>query len=59
MDAVIKKYCPVLDFKSYEDLKENFTINVPDDFNFAFDVVDEWARLEPEKPALVWTDDAG
>ena len=28
-------------------------------FNFGFDVVDEWARLEPEKRALLWVNDAG
>jgi acetyl-CoA synthetase len=30
---------------------------VPEDFNFAYDVVDEWAKLKPEKLALLWTDD--
>ena len=40
-------------------MKQNFKINVPDDFNFGFDVVDAWADIEPEKLALVWTNDAG
>ncbi|MCL1879342.1 MAG: AMP-binding protein [Actinomycetia bacterium] len=57
MDALIKRFCPRLDFISYEDFKENFQITVPDNFNFAYDVVDEWARLEPKKKALVWCDD--
>ncbi len=57
MNEIIKRYCPRFEFDSYEDMKENFTINVPDDFNFGFDVVDEWARLEPDKLALVWTND--
>jgi len=30
---------------------------VPEDFNFAYDVVDEWAKIQPEKLALLWTDD--
>jgi len=30
---------------------------MPDDFNFAYDVVDEWAKLQPQKLALLWTDD--
>lgn len=36
-----------------------FSLNVPADFNFSFDVVDEMARLEPNKKALVWCDDTG
>ncbi|MBP5313777.1 MAG: AMP-binding protein [Eggerthellaceae bacterium] len=59
MDHVISKYCPRLAFSSYEDFCENFTIEVPDDFNFGFDVVDEWAKTEPEKVALVFCDDDG
>jgi acetyl-CoA synthetase len=59
MDHILKKYCPRIDFASYEDFFENFKIEVPEDFNFAYDVVDEWARVEPDKKALVWCDDAG
>ncbi|MBQ3005837.1 MAG: AMP-binding protein, partial [Clostridia bacterium] len=57
MNEIIKRYCPRFEFDSYEDMKENFKINVPDDFNFGFDVVSEWAKCEPEKLALVWTND--
>lgn len=57
MDHILKKYCPRTEFDSYEDFFENFEINVPDDFNFGYDVVDEWARVEPDKMALVWCDD--
>ena len=59
MDYILKKYCPRIDFDSYEDFFENFKINVPEDFNFGYDVVDEWARVEPEKRALLWCDDDG
>lgn len=59
MDHILRKYCPRIDFDSYEDFYENFRINVPDDFNFGYDVVDEWAAVEPEKKALVWCNDAG
>ncbi len=57
MDHVLKQYCPRIEFDSYEDFFENFQINVPEAFNFGYDVVDEWARVEPEKMALVWCDD--
>ncbi|MBR2789548.1 MAG: acetyl-CoA synthetase, partial [Eggerthellaceae bacterium] len=59
MDAILKRYCPRIDFDSYEDFREIFRIEVPEAFNFGFDVVDEWARLEPEKQALLWVNDAG
>lgn len=59
MNHVLNKYCPRIEFDSYEDYYDNFQINVPDDFNFAYDVVDEWARVEPDKMALLWCDDAG
>ena len=57
MDHILKKYCPQIAFDSYADFYENFKIEVPNDFNFAYDVVDEWASVEPDKKALVWCDD--
>ena len=57
VDHILKKYCPRIEFDSYEDFFENFQIDVPEAFNFGFDVVDEWARVEPDKRALVWCDD--
>ena len=59
MDHILKKYCPRIDFDSYEDFYENFKINVPEAFNFGFVVVDEWAAVEPDKKALLWCNDAG
>ncbi|MBE6759043.1 MAG: acetyl-CoA synthetase [Ruminococcaceae bacterium] len=59
MDHIISKYCPRINFESYEDFCNGFTINTPEQFNFGYDVVDEWARVEPDKLALVWTNDEG
>lgn len=59
MDHILKKYCPRIEFDSYEDFYENFRIDVPEAFNFGFDVVDEWARVEPDKRALLWCNDHG
>lgn len=59
MDHILKKYCPRIEFDSYEDFSDNFKIDIPENFNFAYDVVDEWARVEPDKEALVWINDAG
>lgn len=54
---LLNTFCPRIDFDSYEDFAENFRIDVPENFNFAYDVVDEWARVEPGKRALLWCDD--
>lgn len=59
MDYILKKYCPRIEFDYYEDFYDNFRIDVPEVFNFGFDVVDEWARVEPDKRALLWCDDHG
>jgi acetyl-CoA synthetase len=36
-----------------------YSLNIPDNFNFGFDIVDEMARLEPEKTAMVWCNEQG
>ena len=57
MNEILSRYLPKIDFDSYEDFYKNYRCNVPDNFNFAYDVVDEWAALQPQKQALIWTDD--
>lgn len=42
-----------------EDFRNNFRLNVPGRFNFAYDVMDAWAAEAPEKLALLWTNDQG
>ncbi len=54
---MLGRFLPRIDFDSYEDFIANYRVNIPENFNFAYDVVDEWARLDPEKPALVWVND--
>ena len=56
---VLDKYLSQTEFKSYQDFTDNFKIHIPDNFNFAFDVVDEIATLTPDKIAMVWCDDNG
>lgn len=46
-------------FSSYEDFAENFEIKVPENFNFAYDVVDRLGREKPDKRALLWTNPKG
>jgi acetyl-CoA synthetase len=59
MNEILSRYCPRIDFDSYEDFYDNYRCTVPGNFNFAYDVVDEWAHLQPEKLALLWTNDQG
>lgn len=54
---ILNKFLDRIDYSSYEDLYENFKLHIPDDFNFAYDVVDEYAKNEPKREALVWCDD--
>ncbi|HEY7493206.1 MAG TPA: AMP-binding protein [Candidatus Tectomicrobia bacterium] len=41
----------------YERERAAFALEVPETFNFGFDVVDKWAA-DPEKLAMLWVDDA-
>lgn len=54
---MLERFLPRIEFDSYEDFRDNYRVNVPENFNFGFDIVDEWAKQEPEKMALVWCDD--
>ena len=56
---MLEKFLSKTKFDSYEDFMQNFKVNVPENFNFGYDVVDEWARPNPDKPALLWTNEQG
>jgi acetyl-CoA synthetase len=56
---MLKKFLPREKFNSYEDFKRNYRVNIPPDFNFAYDVIDAWAVEAPGKTALVWLNDHG
>ncbi len=57
--SLLERYCPQTEFASFEDFAKNFKLNIPDDFNFAHDVVDWYADNEPDRKALVWCNDQG
>ena len=46
-------------FTSQEDFIKNFKVEVPENFNFGYDVVDAWAVECPSKKAILWTNDQG
>ncbi|MBQ0061652.1 MAG: AMP-binding protein [Bacteroidales bacterium] len=56
---MIEKYLDKTTFTSQEDYIKNFRLKVPENFNFSYDVMDEWAQQTPDKVALLWTNDQG
>lgn len=56
---MIHRFLNQTTFTSQEDFKQNFRINVPDNFNFGYDIVDAWAETAPTKLAMLWTNDKG
>ena len=56
---MVEKFLRQTAFTSQEDFIRNFRINIPENFNFGYDVVDAWAEEEPDKKALLWTNDKG
>ena len=56
---MLERFLKQTHFTSQQDFIENLKINVPDNFNFGYDVVDAWAAEQPDKPALLWTNDKG
>ena len=45
------------EFKDYDDFSKHCRLKAPEDFNFAYDIIDRYAKEVPEKKALVWIDD--
>ncbi len=45
------------EFKDYDDFAKHCRLKAPKDFNFAYDIIDRYAKEAPEKKALVWIDD--
>lgn len=56
---MIERFLRQTKFTSVDDYKENLHFIVPENFNFAYDVMDVWAEEKPDKTALLWTDDEG
>lgn len=56
---MLEQYLDKTEFSSYEDFMANFKVKVPANFNFGYDVVDRWAETNPDKEALLWTNDKG
>ena len=59
VSKLLERFLERTEFDSYEDFKANYRLKVPEDFNFGYDIVDGWAKQQPDKLALVWCDDCG
>lgn len=56
---LLDRYLTKTEHNNYEEFARDTDIIVPDNFNFGYDIVDEYARLCPDKRALVWCNDKG
>jgi acetyl-CoA synthetase len=56
---LVSRFLTKTEFADYDDFRANCKLKVPEKFNFAYDVIDEYARIAPEKRAILWCNDAG
>lgn len=56
---LVNRFLERTEYADYEDFRKNGKLKVPEKFNFAYDVIDEYARLAPEKKAILWCNDKG
>ena len=56
---MVERFLKQTSFKSVEDYNKNLEFIIPENFNFAYDVMDAWAEEAPEKLAILWTNDQG
>ena len=56
---MLERFVKQTKYTSQEDFIKNFKIEVPENFNFGYDIVDAWAAEQPDKKAILWTNDQG
>ena len=56
---MVERFLKQTTFTSVEDYNKNLEFIIPENFNFAYDVMDVWAEEAPEKLAILWTNDQG
>lgn len=56
---MIERFLKQTQFTSEQDFLEHLQFIIPENFNFAYDVMDEWAKIKPNHVALLWTNDKG
>ena len=56
---MVERFLKQTHFESVEDYNKNLEFIIPENFNFAYDVMDAWAEEKPDGLALLWTNDQG
>ena len=56
---MVERFLKQTSFTSVEDYNNNLEFIIPENFNFAYDVMDVWAKEKPDGLALLWTNDQG
>ena len=56
---MIERFLTQTKFTSEDDYAKHLHFVVPENFNFAYDVMDAWAEEKPDKVALLWTSERG
>ena len=58
-NTMLDRFLEKSTFTSQEDFQKNFKFVVPENFNFAYDVMDKWAEETPDRLALLSCNDKG
>ncbi len=56
---LLGRYLTKIEHEGYENFAKDTDIIVPENFNYGYDIIDEYAKLCPDKRALVWCNDKG
>ncbi len=56
---LLGRYLTKIEHDGYENFAKDTDIIVPENFNYGYDIIDEYAKLCPDKRALVWCNDKG
>ncbi|MBR1389286.1 MAG: AMP-binding protein [Prevotella sp.] len=56
---MVERFLKQTHFESVEDYNKHLEFIIPENFNFAYDVMDAWAEEDPNRLALLWTNDQG
>ena len=56
---MVERFLKQTHFESVEDYNKNLEFIIPENFNFAYDVMDAWAEEKPDGLAILWTNDQG